>query len=149
MKMTTTNAAFQPPVETPDNLRQGTSERHYRRRISSVRLFHSDLDQTFQGFNTNRHKGYSQTPSASEWEPNQEILDPEREDGGREFPDQKEQDDINPNRDVPEEDNDLNDEDGAIIKEPTREVDDPYFPGHADEENISPIKKEFLNSDPD
>lgn len=147
--MTPTNAAFQPLVETPDKLRQDTSERHYRRRINSVRLFHSDLDQTFQGVNTNRNKGYSQTSSASEWHPNQEILDPAREDGSREFPDQKDQDDINPNRNVPEEDNDLNDEDGAFIKEPNRELDDPYLPGHVDEENIPPIKKEFLDSDPD
>jgi hypothetical protein len=54
--------------------------------------------------------------------------------------DQKE---FDPNKEIPEENNYLVDEEGSIIKEPTREVDDPYRPGHGSKEDMLPIKKDF------
>lgn len=141
--MIPTNSELQTPVEAPNKIKQEMSKSQYRRRDIAFSLFYPDVDQTFQAIHPNSNKGYAQITPASEREPDQEILDPERERADREFPKKEDLDDINPNRNVPEDDNDLNDEDGAIIEEPTRELDDHYLPGHGEKENTPPIKKEF------
>lgn len=141
--MTSTNSELPTPAQAPNKIRQETIKSHYRRRDIPFTLFYPDMDQIFQAINPNRNKGYTQTASDPERQQDREILDPEREHRDKEFPEKEDHNDINPNRNVPEEDNDLNDEDGAIIEEPTRELDDPYRPGHADKENIPPIQKEF------
>lgn len=161
MKTATHNSQVQPPLEASAP-RRTNSKTQYPRRDFCFSLFYPDVDQTFQAINPNGNKGYAQADFNSEYDDDQEIsgqeiLDPERKDKDisdpeedhreREFPNQHDDEDINPNRDIPQEDNDLTDDDSAFIKEPTREVDDPYRPGHADEENIPPIEEEFPNED--
>jgi hypothetical protein len=162
MKTTPQNSQGLPPIDASTPIRKTTSKPQYPRRDFYFSLFYPDVDQTFQAIDPNGNKGYAQADILSEYDDDQEIgrreiLDPEREENEimdpkkdhreREFPNQHDEEDINPNRNVPEEENDLTEDDGAIIKEPTREIDDPYRPGHADEENIPPIEEEFPNED--
>lgn len=143
MKTIPTPSDLQPPVEAPKKPKNELSKSYYRRRDLAFSLFYPDVDQTFQAVNSNSNQSYSQTASAPERESDQEILDPERKHDEREFPKREEHDDSNPTRNVPEEDNDLDEDDGSLIKEPTRKVDNPYLPGHGDHENIPSIKMEF------
>lgn len=143
MKTIPIKSDLQQPVEAPNEIKQEMSKSQYRWRDMAFSLFYPDVDQIFQAINPNSGKSNSQTDPTPEKEPNQEILDPERERVDREFPKKDDDDDIDPNRNISEEDNDLNDGDGAIIKEPTRELDDHYLPGHGEKENTPPIKKEF------
>jgi hypothetical protein len=57
------------------------------------------------------------------------------------------EDEIFPNREVPEEEDYLPDEKEIIIEEPPKESEDPYFPGKDDD---FPVKEdeEFPQSDP-
>lgn len=144
MKTIPMKSDLQQPIEAPNKIKQEMSKSQYRRRAIAFSLFYPDVDQNFQAIDPIGGKSNSQTDSTPEREPDKEILDTERERADREFPKKDGHDDIDPNRNIPEEDNDLNDEDGAIIKEPTRESDDHYLPGHGEKENTPPIEKEFF-----
>lgn len=161
MKISSQNPQVQPPRESA-SIRQGSNKNHYPRHDFYFTLFYPDLDQTFEAIDPDSSKDYKQADFISEYNDDQEnggqetvdperevrkILDPEKDHHEREFPNQHDDEDINPNRNVPEEDNDLTKEDDAIIKEPTREIDDPYRPGHGDVENIPSIEKEFPKED--
>lgn len=162
MKTTTQNSQVQSPIEASAATRKATSKTKYPRPDFYFTLFYPDVDQTFQAIDPNRAKSSEQADFLSEHDADQEIgrreildperddneiMDPEKEQREKEFPNQHDDEDINPNRIVPEEENDLTEDDGAIIKEPTREIDDPYRPGHGNEENFPPSEEEFPNED--
>jgi len=142
MKPTPRKSDLQQPIEAPNEIKQEMSISQYRWRDMAFSLFYPDVDQIFQPINPIGGKSNSQTDSNPEKKGDQEILDPEREQVDREFP-EKDDDDIDPNRNTPEEDDDLNDEDGSTVEEPTRKLDDHYLPGYRESENTPPIKKEF------
>lgn len=142
MKTIPIKSDLQQPVEVPNEQKQEMSKSQYWWSDMAFSLFYPDVDQIFQAINPNSGKSNSQTDPTPEKEPNQEILDPERERVDREFP-EKENDDTDPNRNTPEEEDDLNDGDGSIVEEPTRKLDDHYLPGYRESENTPPIKKEF------
>ncbi|MEB2774299.1 hypothetical protein SYJ56_03225 [Algoriphagus sp. D3-2-R+10] len=57
-------------------------------------------------------------------------------------------DEINLNRDIPEEEEYLPDEEEVPVQEPLKEIEDPYFPEKSD--GLPPIKEdEFPKTDPD
>lgn len=155
------NSELERPFKAPTKIRQEPERDPYRRLDFHWPLFYQEFDQTFQTLNSTGNMDSTQIAFGTEGDQkildpkrqDEEILDPEREDKEILDPERKSSENEdeeynNPNRNVPEEDNDLTNDDGAIIKEPTRELDDPYRPGHADRENIPPIKEEFPNSNP-
>jgi|GEM_PF-4792838 len=58
------------------------------------------------------------------------------------------EDEIFPNRDVPEEEEYLPDEKEVVIEEPPKETGEPYFPGKGDDFPIEE-EEEFPQSDPE
>ncbi|HSF53923.1 MAG TPA: hypothetical protein VLA71_09240 [Algoriphagus sp.] len=129
MDTTPTNSSFEMPNRVPEKIRQEPGKNYYRRRGFDSTDFSEDLAPNSQTFHRDSNLDRKQNSLAGEKDPetldpqkqDEEILDPGREYRNREFPRKEDQDDINPNRNIPEEDNDLNDEDGAIIDEPAQE----------------------------
>jgi hypothetical protein len=156
MNSTPSNTEFQSPAgaQTPTN--QVTTQSHFRRRETYVKVYPNHLDRNtktiFQGGQMD-DQHYTATATTGQEDVNplsqgQRVSDPNgiKLDDSDHLPEDEKE--IDPNRDIPEEDNYLEDDDGSIITEPTREADDPYRPGHGTRENVPPTEEEFPESDP-
>ncbi|SEG16836.1 hypothetical protein [Algoriphagus boritolerans] len=155
MNETPSNSAFQPQAEDQTQSNQVTTQSHYRRRNS-----HNKVNPNHLGGNTqtviqsskmdDQHHTPTNESGQEELKPRKQaekVSNPngiEPDSHGHKPEDQKE---FDPKKEIPEEDNYLVDEEGSIIKEPTRELDDPYRPGHGSKKGMPPIKKDFSISD--
>jgi hypothetical protein len=146
-----------PSTDTLLKIRQEPSRNNYRRRDFDSEILSEDMAKTIHADHQNRNLDDKQNTPPTEKDreildpkkQDQEIVDPERKITEREFPQQEETEDINPEKIVPKTDiYYLTDEEGDIIKEPTRELDDPYRPGQTHRKNSPPIKKESPNPQP-
>lgn len=119
--------------ETSNRSNPAPTRHHYRRRDFVSPYFSENLAPNPKTLHRNSDLASQANPSSFERDreildpkkQDDEILDPGRQRADREFPRKEDQQDINPNRQIPEEDNDLNDKDGAFIDEPT--IDDDKF----------------------
>lgn len=131
---------------------QVVTQNHYRRRNYDSVLYFHHLDQNHQNFFQNSNMDDHQVPSKKK-DSDQEhedrsvekVSDPNRihTDTEGHLPEDDKQPD--PNKEIEEENNYTVDEEGSIIKEPTREVDDPYRPGHNSDKSTPSNKKEVPN----
>ena len=150
--MTTTNVNSDSSAvlenQTPKN--QVATQSHYRRRNYDSVLYFYHLDLNHQNFFQNCKMDDQQVPSKKKDSDQEQedrsvekVSDPNRihTDTEGHLPEDEKQPD--PYKEIEEEENNyLVDEEGSIIKEPTREVDDPYRPGHdADKSSLSNEKK--------
>lgn len=151
MNETPSNSEFQPPFEDQAQKNQVIKQSHYRRRDTHIKVYPNPLGRSTQTvFQSSKmdDQHFTKSSGRKDLEPYQQgeqVSDPNginHDVNGHRPEDLKE---IDPNKEVPEDNNYLVDEDGSIIKEPTRELDDPYRPGHADKNNVPPIEKEFPN----
>lgn len=135
-----------PRVGTPRN--EVPTKSDYRRRSFNSKIRFQDLVWGTQGFARISHLDDQENSNAEERD--REQVDPKEKVEKVSDPNGKEPEkgplpeddrDINPNQ--PEPDDYEVDEEGSIIKEPTRDVDDPYMPGHNKDEK-APSKKEDL-----
>lgn len=156
MNSTPSNSEFQPPQGGQTQKNQVTTQSHYRRRDTHVKVYPNNLGRNTQGiFQSSQMDDQHHTATA---ESEQEDLEPPTQgervsDPNGIKPDQRghrpeDEKEIDPNKEIPEEDNYMEDDNGSIIIEPTREVDDPYRPGHGIRENVLPMEEEFPKSDP-
>ncbi|MFN4000430.1 hypothetical protein [Algoriphagus sp.] len=150
------NTGFQPPIGNKTPTYQVTTQSHYRRRDTHVKIYPNHLGRNTQAiFQSSQmdDQHHTATSKSGQKDLTKKSQAPKVSDPNGIKPDDREhlpEDDkeIDPNKEIPEEDNSLEDEDGSIIKEPTREVDDPYLPGHGTEENTPSTEEEFPKSDP-
>lgn len=151
MNTTRSNSNYQPSVERQAPQNEVATQSHYRRRsFISIHGLHY-LDQSYQAFIQSCKVDDKQNPQTAERDKDhvdqekatEKVSDPDgiKQDTNGHLPEDEKE--IDPNKEIPEEDNYLVDEEGSIIKEPTREVDDPYRPGHDDEDAL-PSKQEEL-----
>lgn len=116
--------------EASNRSRPAPTRHQYRRRDFDSPYFSEDLAPNPQALHRNSDLASQANPSPSERDrenlgpkkQDDEILDSEREYGDSELSRKEDQEYINPNRQIHEENNDLNDEDGAFIDEPS--IDD-------------------------
>jgi hypothetical protein len=138
--------------QTPTN--QVTTQRHYRRRTTHVNVFSNPVGRNTEAvLQSSQVDDQHHTPTAAsgteDLKPEskgERVSDPNgiKPRDGDHLPEDEQE--IDPNKEIPEEDNYLEDEDGSIIQEPTREVDDPYRRGHGT--TVPPTEEEFPKSDP-
>lgn len=151
MNSTPSNSNYQPSLGDQAPKNQVATKSHYRRRVFDSILCIQYLGESYQAFIQSSKMDDQQHSSSSEIEREnmdptgggEKVSDPNgiKPDGNGPLPEDEKE--IDPNKEIPEEDNYLVDDEGSIIKEPTREIDDPYLPGHADEDAI-PSKQEEL-----
>lgn len=156
MNSTPSNTEFPSPAEGQTHTNQITMQSHYRRRDTHIKVYTGNLGRNTQGFfQSSQMDDQHYTPTSEsgqedleEQTQGEKVSDPNSikpVERGHRPEDEKE---IDPNKKIPEEDNHIEDEDGAIILEPTREVDDPYRPNHGTRENVPPMEEEFPKPDP-
>jgi hypothetical protein len=158
MNNTPSNSKLSTPFELPGTIDQDSTKQHARRPDVRSSLLPDDLDLNHRALNRNIHLDDRENPFTSEKD--QEILDPKKQDveivdpkrdfPDKEFPEQEKEDEVQtPEKIIPKEvEHFITNDEGDIIKEPTREVDDPYRPGHGNQENVPPMEEEFPKSDP-
>lgn len=158
MNNTPSNSKLSTPFELPGTIDQDSTKQNYRRPDVHSSLLPEDLGQNHRVLNRNSHLDDQENPFNSETD--QEILDPKKQDveivdpkrdfPDKEFPEQEKEDEVQtPEKIIPKEGKHfITNDEGDIIIEPTRELDDPYRPGHSNQENIPPIEEEFPLPDP-
>lgn len=151
MNTTPSNSNYQPGLENQAPKNELATKSHYRRRVFDSILCIQYLGQSYQAFIQSSKMDDQDHTSASESEREnsnptgggEKVSDPNGIKPDENSPRPEDEKEVDPNKEIPEENNYLVDEEGSIIKEPTREIDDPYLPGHADE-NIFPGKQDEL-----
>lgn len=150
------NSEFQSPNEGRAQNNQVTTQSHYRRRDTHIKVYPNHLGGNTQTvFQSSKMDDQHHTPTSESGQEDRESQIPkvkisdangvETDDRGHLPEDEKE---FDPNKKIPEEENYLVDEEGSIVKEPTREADDSYRPGHGTKEYVPPMEKEYLKTDP-
>lgn len=136
--------------QPPEN--QVVTKNNCRRRDLGSLFYLHHLDQNHQTFFQSSKMDDPQNPTqtrtkaqVNEDKAVEKVSDPNRikTDTEGHLPEDDKQPD--PNKEIEEENNYTVDEEGSIIKEPTREVDDPYRPGHNSDKSTPSNKKEVPN----
>lgn len=139
MKTTTVNSPFNPFFNLVGLNRQNSTKNHSRNLGTQPPFFYQDWNLTLHTYNQ-LGLDFQITDPKTEDVKIFELKSEEKHENSPDFPLREKRDEVKPNREEPKEDNDLED-DEDIIEEPTRELDDPYRPGHGDRDDI-PQKEE-------
>jgi hypothetical protein len=158
MNTTPSNSKLSTPFELPGTIDQDSTKQHARRPDVRSSLLPDDLDLNHRALNLNIHLDDRENPFTSEKD--QEILDPKKQDveivdpkrdfPDKEFPEQEKEDEVQiSEKIIPKEvEHFITNDEGDIIKEPTRELNDSYRPRHSNQGNIPAIEEEFPQPDP-
>lgn len=155
MSITPSKSEPKPSSETPTKISQEPSKNYFRRRDFDSTLFSQDMAPNFQALYRNSNLDSQPNSLAQERDreildqekEEEEILDSERKHPVREFPEQTDSEEIKTDLIVPKEDQYyLIDEEGDIIKEPSKENEDKFQPIQVDPKTNPPIKRDSPNT---
>lgn len=151
------NSEFQSPQEDQTQTNQVTMQSQFRRRDTHIKVYPNHLGRNTEtiiqnGKMDDQHHTPTNESEQKDLEPGKQAEKISNPNGIEPDPDDyrpEDEKEFDPNKEIPEENNYLVDEEGSIIREPTREVDDPYRPGHGFKDEKFPNTTKFPISYPE